>query len=463
MVVSVGHDHHFLERLDRVETDHVEAALGLYRNHEAVHFVLEELHLAEGVERVALSLGTVEKGPYVVLARNGHFVTCLGEGMSTGGLDVIPRERLEALLRKHRDRRGRESVRAAEQRKNERTNEFFIRMFKRGRALTREEFIAFSAFQPLMGRSLYAMLLSAIKYVLDNLRSFVGVEKVSPAMRPKAELFHNEIWFVGHCALLTMMGERAELDGLLEDHQDHGLSVTLPCATLTSTTMIYRGAWAAARLGKHALPMYKRVLANADSNHAILDGVMAVLAIGLRSEGAKKDARRILESIPPHTDDRVTQTRVMLRDNALMVLDDPEKNGRLPAITFGREAMVIHTRELPEGDPFRYADQAAVPEDLAITAALMFDVDWHIPEISGVMFATIALAAKARVEDFYFPRELARRIIPDWTPEDTLEHVRRFANTVALDLAPARKEVKIGRNEPCFCGSGKKYKKCHGG
>jgi len=25
-----------------------------------------------------------------------------------------------------------------------------------------------------------------------------------------------------------------------------------------------------------------------------------------------------------------------------------------------------------------------------------------------------------------------------------------------------REEKKVGRNEPCPCGSGKKYKKCHG-
>jgi uncharacterized protein YecA (UPF0149 family) len=25
-----------------------------------------------------------------------------------------------------------------------------------------------------------------------------------------------------------------------------------------------------------------------------------------------------------------------------------------------------------------------------------------------------------------------------------------------------RAEPKPGRNEPCFCGSGRKYKKCHG-
>jgi preprotein translocase subunit SecA len=27
---------------------------------------------------------------------------------------------------------------------------------------------------------------------------------------------------------------------------------------------------------------------------------------------------------------------------------------------------------------------------------------------------------------------------------------------------PVRVEPKIGRNDPCPCGSGKKYKKCHG-
>jgi preprotein translocase subunit SecA len=29
--------------------------------------------------------------------------------------------------------------------------------------------------------------------------------------------------------------------------------------------------------------------------------------------------------------------------------------------------------------------------------------------------------------------------------------------------APYRREVpKLGRNDPCYCGSGQKYKKCHG-
>jgi preprotein translocase subunit SecA len=33
---------------------------------------------------------------------------------------------------------------------------------------------------------------------------------------------------------------------------------------------------------------------------------------------------------------------------------------------------------------------------------------------------------------------------------------------VAVAPPPVRTEPKIGRNEPCPCGSGKKYKHCHG-
>jgi preprotein translocase subunit SecA len=32
----------------------------------------------------------------------------------------------------------------------------------------------------------------------------------------------------------------------------------------------------------------------------------------------------------------------------------------------------------------------------------------------------------------------------------------------AIKAAPVEKKIKVGRNEPCPCGSGKKYKKCHG-
>ncbi len=39
----------------------------------------------------------------------------------------------------------------------------------------------------------------------------------------------------------------------------------------------------------------------------------------------------------------------------------------------------------------------------------------------------------------------------------------RMANLAAKPAAPfIHKADKVGRNDPCSCGSGKKYKKCHG-
>lgn len=44
-------------------------------------------------------------------------------------------------------------------------------------------------------------------------------------------------------------------------------------------------------------------------------------------------------------------------------------------------------------------------------------------------------------------------------PTVNAERVLRNAAEQALRPVPSH---KVGRNEPCYCGSGKKYKKCHG-
>jgi len=37
-----------------------------------------------------------------------------------------------------------------------------------------------------------------------------------------------------------------------------------------------------------------------------------------------------------------------------------------------------------------------------------------------------------------------------------------YVDGETLKAKPVAREAKVGRNEPCPCGSGKKYKKCHG-
>ncbi len=52
-------------------------------------------------------------------------------------------------------------------------------------------------------------------------------------------------------------------------------------------------------------------------------------------------------------------------------------------------------------------------------------------------------------------------------PEEGLERKRvaRVSDNIGSESKkrePVKKGVKIGRNDPCPCGSGKKYKLCHG-
>jgi hypothetical protein len=49
------------------------------------------------------------------------------------------------------------------------------------------------------------------------------------------------------------------------------------------------------------------------------------------------------------------------------------------------------------------------------------------------------------------------------TYKTSKEHAIKVINGIDVLVTPIQGEsIKLGRNEPCYCGSGKKYKKCHG-
>ena len=60
----------------------------------------------------------------------------------------------------------------------------------------------------------------------------------------------------------------------------------------------------------------------------------------------------------------------------------------------------------------------------------------------------------------------SRAALPDGVPRSGNGRGQRQPPRVGGDDAPIktvrREEPKVGRNDPCPCGSGKKYKKCHG-
>ncbi len=101
-----GHAAHFLRRIDRLNHQHAEMALGLYRDDGLVRYLLSRAHLPEGADRVALSLDDNTKGPFLVVTRDGKFVTCLGRGMRIpASQPVVTRRTLDHLSEEVNDLR----------------------------------------------------------------------------------------------------------------------------------------------------------------------------------------------------------------------------------------------------------------------------------------------------------------------------------------------------------------------
>jgi preprotein translocase subunit SecA len=75
-------------------------------------------------------------------------------------------------------------------------------------------------------------------------------------------------------------------------------------------------------------------------------------------------------------------------------------------------------------------------------------------------------------------QQAAAPVVPTRAPQTTIDALEReFERKKQRDLeaarhagsspngngsGPRRSGETIGRNDPCYCGSGKKYKKCHG-
>jgi preprotein translocase subunit SecA len=81
----------------------------------------------------------------------------------------------------------------------------------------------------------------------------------------------------------------------------------------------------------------------------------------------------------------------------------------------------------------------------------------------------ISLLAKVQVRAEQDVAAMERRPGPDQMLSSHPEAPNALAPAPAQPAAPAagpgpfiRRDRKVGRNDPCPCGSGKKYKNCHG-
>jgi len=466
----MSHDIHFLTRLERLQLPHVDTAMVLYRDAELLRAVLEQSPLPDGAERVAISLADPVAGPFILVERNGHFVTCLAEGMRTGDLPVVPRERLDHIIQKVGVLRERfEAARQLVGGDNV-AGKLLERLAGAGLFLSREEFLAITAVQPLMHDDLDRLLLWALR-TLESYRQLGRdrrqAAKLDAVTLQNLFLIHG---LVGHLAILFAMDSRQYV-------QDRGVEAEkllkrFVFGPLRQGTlgMAVRGVWAAGKFGKLVLPMLKQIYMQpnlsgrpATKGGNILLAGAALLAIAARSEHYRGEIGKFFERDFPHLDEpqrkQAAGLASVLRQVWSTVIIDADAKKRfqdLMGVTF----MELATGQAADS-PLKFSSAWDVPRELGI-AALASSGSLITENLNSIsMLIAAAGVARAEPQELYFPDELIQKLTRPWRPSDSRELLAAQARTMPPRV-PIRVTARPGRNETCPCGSGQKYKRCCG-
>lgn len=444
---------HFLERgVERMDRADLEAAMRLYCRPKLVDFILKNATLPPGDGRIALCLDPGGQGPYVVVTREGRFVTCLARGMTTGGAHVLRRSQIDALTVRHEAERVlHDHVRAL----TSQEVPFFRRLMDGPLSLDRDEFRACMAFAPYAVKEYVNLLGETTKFVENNRTSLLYMIKSPPRQgdTEHARKLWEAIAARGRLTMLIAIG--------LADDPPEEAATLIPLATRAAgdggdLLSAMRSAWAAARMGKVVLPAYKRAFREAKSVEQWNDALFALLAIGVRHRNLRAEVRKVLYALPPTW---ATWTRLRYSkylpylERAFVDSSAADAVIRTAASNVMQGLASLAGVEPPGLDLYQDAELALA---IRLPLDLRLDIDVSLVLIP-ILLSRVAVAP---AEALFLPAALARVLRPRWRPDHLLTVLLYNKEYHDLCHRPASKSVTQGRNERCACGSGKKYKVC---
>ena len=464
----MGHATHFLERLERLPVLQLDFALELYRNSALIRFILEHSRLPDGADRVALAVDARPGGPHIIVARDGGFVTCLGEGMSVGDRTIIARGQLDRLSQRY------DSLREATARVRDRSEiaRLYDNLIQNGDALSREDFCALTAIVPLVEQDFVETIADMADFVAAFQRDYRRSRFRRPNKAAVREL--RQYWMtwraIGH--LVALCGTRGlDMGDALFDTDKpptalipHALSLVAMQSAIPAVML--RGAWTAARGGRKVVARSKKILQAAESFMDIITSALPLVVTALRHRNARGEVRKLLARSLRRIEqtlygaDDLDVSRALLE--AWVTVFDPgvEDEARSMHRALGAEFALRRCAHLPVGHPERFESREEVPDELAF--ALLTSLDGDIFNDNNTLLGMSVMMpwlAAADVADLYLPARWLETYAVPWTPNQPL------AQLDALDRYFVREPLvheqpKPGRNQPCPCGSGKKYKRC---
>lgn len=464
----MGHDHHFLSRLDRVQTQLTELALSLYRDDELIRRILTMAEVPEATERIAISLDDERRGPFIIVARNGHFVTCLGEGMGVRDAHVISRARLDDISRYISVLRDRIKL-AQVMGGGEQTDLLLKSINSSGEDMSSEEFRGLLAIAELMRETALVFLYKNLQLLLlESAPAVFKSQGTTSKDEQHSRLFYKMIWSHAHLQLIAgaewQPGNPDPLSLMPPDSIDHRCKVSWAGVRYGWMPMTLRAIRTASLGGMNMLPSLAAQWREPREFSQVLHALFSLVAVAVRDPSTREAVLEILSLPPGHdsaSEDRWKPFHDAYHWRALSVIDDPDR-AIARTIEAGKDIVVIQGQHLPVGALAHYRHAHEVPEELACAAVANFPFgSLNLGTGTRLALNAAAWAARAPAEAFYPDRAYLISLRPRWS----FEVAKIIAGCVCEDLLIRGKDAPRERqkpNEPCSCGSGRKYKKCCG-
>jgi hypothetical protein len=460
-----NHDQHFLARLERLGREHVELALGLYYDRRLVEQVLGVADIPDDTDRVAFCLGEAGVGPHVIVARDGHFVTCLAEGMQLReGQLVISRHRLDKISERVESLRSLVADSASGSRRTWRRVE---RLFEVGSGLTREEFDDIDRWLPLLETDFLLLHMESVAKCHELVDQLARAKHQNRRNDALLHRYWRLNWAIAHLTML-LGSDDERLRNLAERLESimPGSSMQFAWSLLRLGVMPFavRGVWASSKIPAFIVPAAKRRYLDPDATFlsTMSDG-LSLSAAALRHRRYQGEVRKVFERGRPNPDeDDLTIPEVMVRGYCSLFFEQlvHEPQTCLDYITQVSRRLVENASI---GSPERRRALAQLPDDAAIALFAQEPAAIDEPATMEPLFAWLAWVVDADARAFYLPAEHAALAVVPWQRKDGLALLEpRVRLGVAPRPAPITAPPKIGRNAACPCGSGNKYKRCCG-
>ena len=469
----MGHAEHFLRRLDRVADHHVELSLTLYRDQALLKEVLNRAELPPGIGRLAISLEDPVEGPFVIVSRDGGFVTCLAKGMLLGpDVALLTRPRLDAAIAKVERMRERMAATMAlrESKADGVAASIFRRMSEDGLRFCREDAETLHQVWPLV--SLAGV--TAMVGLMNGLRTYrkevayLRFDKLKPHEVKLARAYGQMLWNSAHLIVFCAHEASDELCAKLSVETDVRFLAAQTLFELGAISLGMRSLWVLAQRPKQYIGQLKALRDDARMEMRTLRefglGIVASASPKLRAEAMKALSRPIGEEAPPG-------------------LDATERYAHAQMVYLGSLGGLVHATLENEADVDRYAlrdnqrlaamlikrsepteeetDAISEPIGRALLASTSFSfLGPHAPHFARCLAYSIPWLARAEAQELFLPREFAQ-ILPGPDVDAVAQVMANYGKARWLTRSdPVKNDSKLGRNDPCACGSGKKFKRC---